>query len=235
MWISLKGCRIDSASLFAGHCGKTFTILQRFLSSAVPKTEWLIVVDDDTLIRYVWRHNVFQLWQGLISWTPRVRLWLTPQSLRHDRVWAGNKKWIVIVGKMCSRDVSVLSNIAVAALLASLHVNQVSLSCGSLWMCNIAWGRAVIMSPKWTDSYLCMRRPVCMMMMRLWWVWSVPAAASPDCKRCWAVTTQLNRCVWERGTAMAWAKAATATSQVAEGELTKDTYAAEGLLKPVMQ
>ncbi|CAN9511621.1 unnamed protein product [Ophioblennius macclurei] len=33
-----------------GHCGKTFAILQRFLSSAVPDTKWLLVVDDDTLI-----------------------------------------------------------------------------------------------------------------------------------------------------------------------------------------
>ncbi|KAM3874719.1 beta 3-glucosyltransferase a [Diretmus argenteus] len=33
-----------------GHCGKTFAILKRFLSNAVPKTNWLLVVDDDTLI-----------------------------------------------------------------------------------------------------------------------------------------------------------------------------------------
>ncbi|XP_077962681.1 beta-1,3-glucosyltransferase isoform X1 [Gasterosteus aculeatus] len=33
-----------------GHCGKTFAILKRFLSNAVPKTDWLLVVDDDTLI-----------------------------------------------------------------------------------------------------------------------------------------------------------------------------------------
>uniref|UniRef100_A0A3Q2E3A7 Beta 3-glucosyltransferase a n=1 Tax=Cyprinodon variegatus TaxID=28743 RepID=A0A3Q2E3A7_CYPVA len=33
-----------------GHCGKTFAILQRFLSSAVPNTKWLVIVDDDTLI-----------------------------------------------------------------------------------------------------------------------------------------------------------------------------------------
>ncbi|KAM3616289.1 uncharacterized protein V6R79_015588 [Siganus canaliculatus] len=36
-----------------GHCGKTFAILQRFLSSSSPKTKWLIVVDDDTLISMV--------------------------------------------------------------------------------------------------------------------------------------------------------------------------------------
>ncbi|XP_076729457.1 beta 3-glucosyltransferase a isoform X2 [Maylandia zebra] len=36
-----------------GHCGKTFAILQRFLSSAVPDTKWLLIVDDDTLISMV--------------------------------------------------------------------------------------------------------------------------------------------------------------------------------------
>lgn len=44
-------CVIDGGFLFAGHCGKTFAILQRFLSSHVPNTKWLLVVDDDTLIR----------------------------------------------------------------------------------------------------------------------------------------------------------------------------------------
>ncbi|KAK6485874.1 beta-1,3-glucosyltransferase-like [Huso huso] len=33
-----------------GHCGKTFAILERFLSEAIPKTNWLVIVDDDTLI-----------------------------------------------------------------------------------------------------------------------------------------------------------------------------------------
>ncbi|KAM4620398.1 beta-1,3-glucosyltransferase [Polymixia lowei] len=33
-----------------GHCGKTFAILRRFLSPAVPKADWLLIVDDDTLI-----------------------------------------------------------------------------------------------------------------------------------------------------------------------------------------
>ncbi|XP_038844465.1 beta-1,3-glucosyltransferase-like [Salvelinus namaycush] len=32
------------------HCGKTFAILKRYISDAVPKTSWLLVVDDDTLI-----------------------------------------------------------------------------------------------------------------------------------------------------------------------------------------
>ncbi|XP_077396939.1 beta 3-glucosyltransferase a isoform X1 [Festucalex cinctus] len=33
-----------------GHCGKTFAILKRFVSGDVPDTEWLLIVDDDTLI-----------------------------------------------------------------------------------------------------------------------------------------------------------------------------------------
>ncbi|XP_034034114.1 beta-1,3-glucosyltransferase isoform X1 [Thalassophryne amazonica] len=33
-----------------GHCGKTFAILKRFLSESVPKVDWLLIVDDDTLI-----------------------------------------------------------------------------------------------------------------------------------------------------------------------------------------
>ncbi|XP_064158397.1 beta 3-glucosyltransferase a isoform X2 [Anguilla rostrata] len=33
-----------------GHCGKTFAILERFVSEAVPHTDWLLIVDDDTLI-----------------------------------------------------------------------------------------------------------------------------------------------------------------------------------------
>lgn len=37
--------------LTEGHCGKTFAILRRFLSKAVPKADWLLIADDDTLIR----------------------------------------------------------------------------------------------------------------------------------------------------------------------------------------
>ncbi|XP_043547987.1 beta 3-glucosyltransferase a isoform X1 [Chiloscyllium plagiosum] len=33
-----------------GHCGKTFAILERFISNAVPEVPWLMIVDDDTLI-----------------------------------------------------------------------------------------------------------------------------------------------------------------------------------------
>uniref|UniRef100_A0A8C5QFC9 Beta 3-glucosyltransferase n=1 Tax=Leptobrachium leishanense TaxID=445787 RepID=A0A8C5QFC9_9ANUR len=36
-----------------GHCGKTFAILERFLKSNDSQTNWLVIVDDDTLIRMV--------------------------------------------------------------------------------------------------------------------------------------------------------------------------------------
>lgn len=42
---------IWSVCLTEGHCGKTFAILRRFLSKAVPKADWLLIADDDTLIR----------------------------------------------------------------------------------------------------------------------------------------------------------------------------------------
>ncbi|KAL8190930.1 UNVERIFIED_CONTAM: Beta-1,3-glucosyltransferase [Gekko kuhli] len=34
-----------------GHCGKTFAILERFLNLNPSTTPWLVIVDDDTLIR----------------------------------------------------------------------------------------------------------------------------------------------------------------------------------------
>lgn len=34
-----------------GHCGKTFAILERFLNYSHDKIPWLVIVDDDTLIR----------------------------------------------------------------------------------------------------------------------------------------------------------------------------------------
>ncbi|KAM9319851.1 beta-1,3-glucosyltransferase [Gastrophryne carolinensis] len=33
-----------------GHCGKTFAILERFLKSSISQADWLVIVDDDTLI-----------------------------------------------------------------------------------------------------------------------------------------------------------------------------------------
>ncbi|XP_035479460.1 beta 3-glucosyltransferase a isoform X4 [Scophthalmus maximus] len=48
IFVAVKTCRKFHSE--RGHCGKTFAILQRFLSSSVPNTKWLLVVDDDTLI-----------------------------------------------------------------------------------------------------------------------------------------------------------------------------------------
>lgn len=44
-----------------GHCGKTFAILRRFLAGAVPKTNWLLIVDDDTLIRLHFFFYLFKI------------------------------------------------------------------------------------------------------------------------------------------------------------------------------
>ncbi|KAJ7411338.1 Beta-1,3-glucosyltransferase [Pitangus sulphuratus] len=43
-----------------GHCGKTFAILERFLNHTSPRTPWLVIVDDDTLIRMVFSRIAVQ-------------------------------------------------------------------------------------------------------------------------------------------------------------------------------
>uniref|UniRef100_A0A3Q2XUQ6 Beta 3-glucosyltransferase a n=1 Tax=Hippocampus comes TaxID=109280 RepID=A0A3Q2XUQ6_HIPCM len=47
---SIPTVDLGVANTERGHCGKTFAILKRFISGDVPDTEWLLVVDDDTLI-----------------------------------------------------------------------------------------------------------------------------------------------------------------------------------------
>uniref|UniRef100_A0A8D2ZRG4 Beta 3-glucosyltransferase b n=1 Tax=Scophthalmus maximus TaxID=52904 RepID=A0A8D2ZRG4_SCOMX len=47
---SIPTISLGVANTERGHCGKTFAILRRFLSKAVPKADWLLIVDDDTLI-----------------------------------------------------------------------------------------------------------------------------------------------------------------------------------------
>lgn len=47
---SIPTVNLEVPNTERGHCGKTFAILRRFLSSAVPKANWLLIVDDDTLI-----------------------------------------------------------------------------------------------------------------------------------------------------------------------------------------
>ncbi|ETE69233.1 Beta-1,3-glucosyltransferase, partial [Ophiophagus hannah] len=43
-----------------GHCGKTFAILERFLNHSPAKMPWLVIVDDDTLIRMVFNREAIQ-------------------------------------------------------------------------------------------------------------------------------------------------------------------------------
>ncbi|XP_076745365.1 beta-1,3-glucosyltransferase isoform X3 [Maylandia zebra] len=48
VFVAVKTCQKFHSD--RGHCGKTFAILRRFLGKAVPKADWLLIVDDDTLI-----------------------------------------------------------------------------------------------------------------------------------------------------------------------------------------
>ncbi|CAB1347454.1 unnamed protein product, partial [Coregonus sp. 'balchen'] len=48
IFVAVKTCKKFHSE--RGHCGKTFAILKRYVTDAVPKTSWLLVVDDDTLI-----------------------------------------------------------------------------------------------------------------------------------------------------------------------------------------
>uniref|UniRef100_A0A8C3CZC7 Beta-1,3-glucosyltransferase n=1 Tax=Cairina moschata TaxID=8855 RepID=A0A8C3CZC7_CAIMO len=53
-----------------GHCGKTFAILERFLNHSSPRTPWLVIVDDDTLI------SIFRLRQLLSCYDPNEAVFL---------------------------------------------------------------------------------------------------------------------------------------------------------------
>ncbi|NXH08596.1 B3GLT glucosyltransferase, partial [Loxia leucoptera] len=53
-----------------GHCGKTFAILERFLNHTSPRTPWLVVVDDDTLI------SIFRLRKLLSCYDPNEPVFL---------------------------------------------------------------------------------------------------------------------------------------------------------------
>ncbi|XP_064442319.1 beta-1,3-glucosyltransferase isoform X2 [Mirounga angustirostris] len=43
-----------------GHCGKTFAILEKFLNHSHDKIAWLVIVDDDTLIRMVFSREAIR-------------------------------------------------------------------------------------------------------------------------------------------------------------------------------
>ncbi|NXW16454.1 B3GLT glucosyltransferase, partial [Circaetus pectoralis] len=53
-----------------GHCGKTFAILERFLNHSSPRTPWLVIVDDDTLI------SIFRLRRLLSCYDPNEPVFL---------------------------------------------------------------------------------------------------------------------------------------------------------------
>ncbi|OPJ81081.1 beta-1,3-glucosyltransferase [Patagioenas fasciata monilis] len=53
-----------------GHCGKTFAILERFLNHSSPRTPWLVIVDDDTLI------SIFRLRKLLSCYDPNEPVFL---------------------------------------------------------------------------------------------------------------------------------------------------------------
>ncbi|KAJ7415060.1 Beta-1,3-glucosyltransferase [Willisornis vidua] len=53
-----------------GHCGKTFAILERFLNHTSPRTPWLVIVDDDTLI------SIFRLRKLLSCYDPNEPVFL---------------------------------------------------------------------------------------------------------------------------------------------------------------
>ncbi|XP_047234195.1 beta-1,3-glucosyltransferase isoform X2 [Girardinichthys multiradiatus] len=48
IFVAVKTC--EKFHSVRRHCGKTFAILRHFLSEAMPKVDWLLIVDDDTLI-----------------------------------------------------------------------------------------------------------------------------------------------------------------------------------------
>ncbi|XP_026225801.1 beta 3-glucosyltransferase b isoform X1 [Anabas testudineus] len=47
---SIPTVSLGVANTDRGHCGKTFAILKQFLSKTAPEADWLLIVDDDTLI-----------------------------------------------------------------------------------------------------------------------------------------------------------------------------------------
>ncbi|XP_046765166.1 beta-1,3-glucosyltransferase isoform X3 [Gallus gallus] len=53
-----------------GHCGKTFAILERYLNHSSPRTPWLVIVDDDTLI------SIFRLRKLLSCYDPNEPVFL---------------------------------------------------------------------------------------------------------------------------------------------------------------
>uniref|UniRef100_A0A673MEA1 Beta 3-glucosyltransferase b n=1 Tax=Sinocyclocheilus rhinocerous TaxID=307959 RepID=A0A673MEA1_9TELE len=64
VFVAVNTCQrfhaLQTVLVFTGHCAKTFAILKRFASGAVTKAPWLLIVDDDTLIRMVFSRVAVQ-------------------------------------------------------------------------------------------------------------------------------------------------------------------------------
>ncbi|XP_064501560.1 beta-1,3-glucosyltransferase isoform X2 [Pseudopipra pipra] len=88
-----------------GHCGKTFAILERFLNHTSPRTPWLVIVDDDTLI------SIFRLRKLLSCYDPNEPVFLGERY--GYGLGTGGYSYITGGGGM------VFSRIAVQKLLAS--------------------------------------------------------------------------------------------------------------------
>ncbi|XP_075346916.1 beta-1,3-glucosyltransferase isoform X2 [Mycteria americana] len=88
-----------------GHCGKTFAILERFLNHSSPRTPWLVIVDDDTLI------SIFRLRKLLSCYDPKEPVFLGERY--GYGLGTGGYSYITGGGGM------VFSRIAVQKLLAS--------------------------------------------------------------------------------------------------------------------
>ncbi|XP_009072367.1 PREDICTED: beta-1,3-glucosyltransferase-like, partial [Acanthisitta chloris] len=88
-----------------GHCGKTFAILERFLNRTSPRTPWLVIVDDDTLI------SIFRLRKLLSCYDPDEPVFLGERY--GYGLGTGGYSYITGGGGM------VFSRIAVQKLLAS--------------------------------------------------------------------------------------------------------------------
>ncbi|XP_051489649.1 beta-1,3-glucosyltransferase isoform X3 [Apus apus] len=88
-----------------GHCGKTFAILERFLNYSSPRTPWLVIVDDDTLI------SIFRLRKLLSCYDPNEPVFLGERY--GYGLGTGGYSYITGGGGM------VFSRVAVQKLLAS--------------------------------------------------------------------------------------------------------------------
>ncbi|XP_073651122.1 beta-1,3-glucosyltransferase isoform X4 [Tursiops truncatus] len=58
IFVAVKTCKKFHGD--RSHCGKTFAILERFLNHSYDRIAWLVIVDDDTLIRMVFSREAIR-------------------------------------------------------------------------------------------------------------------------------------------------------------------------------